>query len=111
MVDGTEIMVFEAQELTGEWPPQNAVMFLLWLQRKLADVHPCYRDKVKIEIGHEWQHGSYIKLSYPRPTPGLASTNALLFRTLAFQASSQHARWEQRNSSPRSPTALRSSLR
>jgi len=73
MTDSTEVMVFESKEFTEDWPPKNAVMFLLWLQRKLADVHACYRNEVTIEIGHQWQRGSYIRLSYPRPTPGVPS--------------------------------------
>jgi len=71
MAENTEVMVFEGQESTENWPPRNAVMFLLWLQRKLADVHACYRNDVRIEIGHQWQRGSYVTLSYPRPTPGV----------------------------------------
>jgi len=44
------------------------------------------------------------------PAPAI-SINALLSRILTFQESLQHVRWEQRNSSQRSPTGSRSSLR
>jgi hypothetical protein len=67
MTDSIEVTVFEGEESAEEWPSENATMFLLWLQGKLADVHSGYRDKVRIEIGHEWRRGSYIKLSYSRP--------------------------------------------
>jgi len=72
MTDSTEVMVFEGEEFTEEGPPKNAVMFLLWLQRQLADVNACYRNEVRIEIRHRrQQRGFYIKLSYPRPAPGV----------------------------------------
>ena len=79
----TEVVVFEGQVLTEEWPPENAVMFLLWLQRKLADVHSCYRNDVRIELGHEWRRGSFIRLSYPRPTPNAAKTIPQMCRSRA----------------------------
>jgi hypothetical protein len=75
VTDNAEVMIFEAKESTEEWPPRNAVMFLLWLQRQLADVHPRCRNEVRIEIGHDSRLGSYIKLSHPnqprspRPLP------------------------------------------
>jgi len=83
MTDSTEVMVFEGKEFTEEWPPKNAVMFLLWLQSKLADVHACYRNEVRIEIGHRRQCGSYIELSYPRPTPGVAGKVTHICRSRA----------------------------
>lgn len=83
MTDGTEVMVFEGKEFTEGWPPKKAVLFLLWLQRQLADVHACYRNEVRIEIGHQRQRGSYIKLSYPRPPPGVASKVTQTCRSLA----------------------------
>jgi len=67
MTDSIEVTVFEGEESAEEWPPNNATMFLLWLQRKLAYVHAGHRDKVRIEIGHEWRRGSHIRLSYLRP--------------------------------------------
>ena len=92
MADSTEVLVFEGKEFTEEWPPRNAVMFLLWLQKKLANVHACYRNDVKIDIGHQWQRGSYITLSYPRPAPGMPSK--------ATQSCRSRAAWEPGSGSP-----------
>jgi hypothetical protein len=66
-----EIMVFDENEVSNERPPENAVMFLLWLQRKLSDVHARYRNEVRIEIGRDLDCGAFIKLSYPRPAARL----------------------------------------
>jgi hypothetical protein len=67
MNENNEVIIFEGKEFTAEWPPQNAVMFLLWLQRQLASVAAPYRNDVRIQIGHDTQGGSYITLSHPTP--------------------------------------------
>jgi len=67
MTDSIEVTLCDAEQSAEGSPPKNAVMFLLWLQKKLADVPACYRNKVRIEIGHAWDRGSYVRLSYLRP--------------------------------------------
>jgi hypothetical protein len=67
MSEKNEVIIFEGKKFTEEWPPQNAVMFLLWLQRQLAGVPAPCRNDVRIEIGHDARGGSYITLSHPIP--------------------------------------------
>jgi hypothetical protein len=67
MHENNEVVIFEGKQFTADWPPQNAVMFLLWLQRQLASVAAPSRNDVRIEIGHDSQGSSYITLSHPTP--------------------------------------------
>jgi hypothetical protein len=92
MSEHSNVVIFEGKEFTTEWPPQNAVMFLLWLQRQLAGVAPSCRNDVRIEIGHNPQCGSYITLSHPSP-PAVVTHAAPQPRwsRLAQSAAVQHA--------------------
>jgi|HubBroStandDraft_6_1064221.scaffolds.fasta_scaffold512700_1 hypothetical protein len=92
MNEKNEVVIFEGKEFTAEWPPQNAVMFLLWLQRQLASVAVTSRNDVRIEIGHDSQDGSYITLSHP--TPKAVARHAVAqpgWTRLTGQAADQHA--------------------
>jgi hypothetical protein len=91
MNEKNEVVIFEGKKFTEEWPPQNAVMFLLWLQRQLAGVPAQRRNDVRIDIGHDSRGGSYITLSHPLSQNGAHTVPQPGWSRLTPDAAVQHA--------------------
>lgn len=64
------VTVFEQEQYDGEWPPENAISAIAWLQEKIDSIPAVFRANAKIEIdGVTCYDSGYAKItiSYTRP--------------------------------------------
>ena len=64
------VKVFEQEQYDGEWPPENAISAIAWLQEKVDSIPAAFRADAKIEIEGVTSYDSgyaKITISYTRP--------------------------------------------
>lgn len=75
-------VIYSEEKYLPEWPSDNAVEFLAWLQKKVSTVPVEYREEVKIDIqAARGCHDDYdieLSLFYYRPETEVEKENRLI---------------------------------